>query len=176
MTKKASIYCACLVPLFLAQSISAQDTDQGEQVDQPRLPYEVVVRANETTSRLRRLKINIEDDFFEKFNQLNLDDDYDILCYKYKPTGSNINRRACEPTFYIGSRAKNTGDILFDLVGRRPPPALLSHGDIKFDTAKDFEVLQKKLSEFYTSDSELYAIGEALADVKRRIEDRKNGS
>ncbi|GJM12376.1 MAG: hypothetical protein DHS20C12_07790 [Pseudohongiella sp.] len=78
-------------PGALAQETSTPET-AGEQ---RRLPYEVVVTPNVTMGSLKKLLVQIEDDFFSKFNELNIDDAYDVHCYEYVPTGSHIRRRVC---------------------------------------------------------------------------------
>ena len=83
---------------FSSAWASAQDDDVIELTQQASsLPYEVVITPTITRLNLRKLIVDVEDDFFEKFNELNLDDDYDVACYKEKITISHITTRICEP-------------------------------------------------------------------------------
>ncbi|PCI75763.1 MAG: hypothetical protein COB20_12220 [SAR86 cluster bacterium] len=165
---------ALLLILFLAAPVLlAQDTSLPEDSDrQGRLPYEVVVTPNVTISSLKKLLVQIEDDFFDKFNELNIDDDYDVRCYKFVPTGSHIKTRVCEPNFYINARGNNASEYLYalgcyDCVAQ--PPELSTQGNLRFDTKEGFEVLQKKIEEFYRTDINFHSIGEAMSKVKLQL-------
>lgn len=174
--KSSKVRVIFSLALFLVvQPLSAQETAAAEQQNQAtNLPYEVVVTPTMNISRLRNLLFEIEDDFFAKFNELNTDDKYDVRCYKFKPARSHISRRVCEPNFYISARSENSSEIAFNLGGcatcTKPPPLVMSRSDLRFDTRKDFELLQEKLENFYATDAEFNSIGEALADIKSRIE------
>ncbi|PCJ19680.1 MAG: hypothetical protein COA96_16160 [SAR86 cluster bacterium] len=161
-----------IILFFVAPVILAQDTSPPEASGQQgRLPYEVVVTPNVTISRLRKLLVQIEDDFFDKFNELNIDDDYDVRCYKFLPTGTHIKTRVCEPEFFMDARGNNASEFLFDLSGYTFfATTLLSRKDIRHDTMEDFEILQKKVEEFYRTDINLHSIGEAMAKVKLRLD------
>lgn len=161
-----------LILLLVAPVAMAQDTSLSKVSDQQsRLPYEVVVTPNVTFGRLKKLLVQIEDDFFDKFNELNLDDDYDVDCYRFKPTGTHISRRVCEPEFFKDARAENSSDVMFVMSCRCPaaPPPLLNRRGLRAHTGTEFDVMEEKLDAFYRSDAELNAIGSALAEVKLRI-------
>jgi len=170
MTKLTSLLILFLVsPLLIAQD--APPSEEANQ--QGRLPYEVIVTPEVRFGTLKKLLIQIEDDFFAKFNELNLDDDYDVVCYRFKPTGSHISRRVCEPQFYMDARADNSGQVAFVIACNCPaaPPPLLNRRGLRSETGNDFTILEEKLDTFYRSDAELNAIGAALAKIKKRIKD-----
>lgn len=157
---------------FVAPRTIAQDTSQPKESEgQGRLPYEVIVTPNVTLSGLQKLLVQIEDDFYEKFNELNIDDDYDVQCYEFRQTGSHLKSRVCEPNFFIDARGDNASEFLFDLSGYTPfTPMLFTRKDIRHNTRADFEILQKKMVDFYRADVEFQSIGEAMAKVKSRLE------
>lgn len=164
-----------LLLLHFGSAILAQDADLSAAPEEPRrLPYEVVVNPTASISNLRNLFVHIEDDFFSKFNELNTDDEYDVHCYKFVPTGSHIPKRVCEPVFFMATREENAAEYAFNLGGcntcRKPLPWLMNQSKIRHDTAPSFEILQEKLESFYKTDAEFNAIGEAMARVKARIE------
>jgi len=154
-----------LTLFFVTPLVWAQDAAPTEEASQQgRLPYEVVVTPEVRFGTLKKLLVQIEDDFFAKFNELNLDDDYDVVCYRFKPTGSHISRRVCEPQFYMDARADNSGQVAFVIACACPaaPPPLLNRRGLRSQTGGDFNVLEEKLDTFYRNDAELNAIGAAL--------------
>lgn len=85
---------------------------------------EIIVNPTLTRQRLRQLEVEVENSFFERFNELNLEDEYDILCYRIKPIGSHISKRVCEPNFVYAARSENASEVMF-LLGNPsaiPPP------------------------------------------------------
>ena len=55
----------------------------------------------------------VQKEFYRVFNTMNDDDDYDIICHRYTPTGTNISQEACEPQFLIDKRAENAREWQF---------------------------------------------------------------
>ncbi len=90
---KAKILLPLLV-LLLPVDLGAQpaQTDTGERIDE----VEVVGQ------RLDELRFEIEANritIYELFNELNVDDQFDMHCYRRKTTGSLIKERICVPRF-----------------------------------------------------------------------------
>lgn len=63
-----------------------------------------------TPAQLRGEIKKIESELYRVFNAENENDDLDIICRKYKPTGSNIRKEACEPKFITDRRGENAAD------------------------------------------------------------------
>lgn len=61
-------------------------------------------------AQLRAEIKKIESEVYRVFNAENENDELDIICRKYKPTGSNIRKEACEPKFVTDKRAENASD------------------------------------------------------------------
>ena len=112
---KTLLRLALIFPLF-APAVVAQETRIPATVQSAGLPYEVIVTPNVTKKDLRQLIQQVEEDFFARFNELNIDDDYDVICYRYTPTNSHISRRVCEPNFKIRARADNASETAFALI------------------------------------------------------------
>lgn len=83
-----------LVSVFMCQPALG---DSAEAPAAQRLE-EVVVHGKKR-AELRMDLHHAEDRFFEVFNSLNSDDDYDIGCDDRAPVGSRIKRRVCEARF-----------------------------------------------------------------------------
>ncbi|GJM12379.1 MAG: hypothetical protein DHS20C12_07820 [Pseudohongiella sp.] len=170
---------AVLIQFVFMSEVAGQDAPVYEEATQQRrLPYEVVVRPNVTRGDLRNLIQGVEDDFFEKFNELNIDENYDIVCYKHTPTMSHISERVCEPLFLIRARGSNASESAFlggsqgkDAFNQSRGSAFLDTPDImKRVKKKDFEILQEKIEELNRSNEELRSIGSVLAQLKSRLE------
>jgi hypothetical protein len=77
---------------------------------------EVVVRGR--TPQEVRLEIErVENAVYERFNALNSDDDFDILCAENAPTGSNIPVRSCRPNFVLRAEQRAAGQSLQRMQG-----------------------------------------------------------
>ena len=156
--------------LLLSPSISAQDDSAAVSSRQAaRLPYEVVVTPNITKGDLRKLLIEVEDDFVARFNELNIDDEYDVLCYRFAPTMSHIRRRICEPNFLIRERADNAGHFAASVAAGNPS-YLFSHNEVRQEKNREYIVLQGKFDEFTTTDADLRGKAFVLSELKRRLQ------
>lgn len=164
---KPSVHTAVfLIVIFLSTLVSAQDDSVTASTKQTvRLPYEVVVTPNVTKGDLRKLLIEVEDDFVARFNELNIDDEYDVLCYRFTPTMSHIRRRICEPNFLIKERANNAGDFAAGYTAY-----LFSHSEVRQEKNREYEVLQDKFDEFTTTDADLRGKAFILSELKRRLQ------
>lgn len=141
-------------------------------------PYEIVITPTVTRTDLRGLIQTVEDDFFSRFNELNIDENYDIYCYKHTPIMSHISERVCEPLFLRRARGENSSETLFLLGSASKDAVNQSSGSANFltpdvmrrDKRKDFETLQEKMEELNQTDEELRSIGSVLAQLKARLE------
>ena len=124
----ASIYWALAVSI--AGGTPALAAEQEEQV----------VIEDLTPRQLRAETQRIEDEFYRVFNILNEEDDYDIICHSYTPTGSNRSRRACEPQFMINQRSENSSDY------RSGIAELLNMEGLRSQLQPEFEELTAKLT------------------------------
>ena len=166
-----------LIMLLMSGMAGAQQekNDAAEVVGS--LPYEVIVRPRVTRAHLRELITKVEDDFFAKFNELNIDDAYDIACYKHTPIMSHISERVCEPWFVLNTRNLNSTEVTMFLgnagkgvAGSERSAYLLTPRALNRETSSDYEILQEKMEELTRSSPEFRSIGNALAELKARLE------
>ncbi len=164
------------VLLTLSVATSAQEpspTTTAEALDKP---YEIVITPTISRAGLRDLIAGVEEDFFTKFNELNIEDAYDIVCYKYTPTMSHISRRVCEPIFMLKTRSDMASRVATLLgskwVGTRTSADMFHTSDHELVKEKrdDYRILQELMEEFTQSDREFREIGEVLAQLKSRLE------
>jgi len=79
---------------------------QAAPAPQPTEPPEKVVVPGVRPANLRAEIERLEDAVYDRFNSLNSSDEFDILCLKSEPTGSNITQRTCAPNFVIQAEAR----------------------------------------------------------------------
>lgn len=159
----------------LAQEDTAEEADRSVGAESE-LPYQITVRGRVTRARLRNLIRDVQEDFFKKFNELNIDDAYDVHCYKYTPTMSHISHRICEPAFQIDARAENAAEAAFILgcTGICGDPDLFSPRLLHRTLKPNFEILQAKLEELTRENADFRQIGNVLAELKYRLENYNN--
>lgn len=148
------------------------DVDDVRRVGQ--LPYEVIVRPRVNRAHLRDLIQKVEQDFFARFNELNPDDFYDIDCYRIRPTGTHLTGRICEPEFHTYFRSENASESMMLMISESPSMFLYSPRALKTELSPYYDRLTAMLEEHYGSDTELRAIGEALAELKERLQSYGN--
>lgn len=94
MTSRSAVVLICLLGLPFATVATA--APGGEQ----RLLDEVVVEgARIRLVRLREQLIVFEDRFYERFNQLNTRDEFDVYCHQEARIGTRLKRRYCRAVY-----------------------------------------------------------------------------
>lgn len=183
---KASLFTVAVCVTGFCYSIAgAQDAgleSETEAGNQNNENQEIGIESNKSNIReivvtplldlgdLRKLHNEVEEYFFEKFNELNLDDDFDILCYRIKPAMSHISRRVCEPNFIYIARSENASDVAFFIGTPGYPPPLLSERELVQNAKRKYEELLRRMEEMMKTDAEFNSIGNTLGEIKERME------
>ena len=115
---------------------------------------EIVVYGDKPLGTLRREVYKAEENFFDLFNSLNQDFEYDVNCYYEVPTGTHIRRHVCKANFVVDA----TSVQYVELRTRGPryptlPPELV--------IAKKKKILRQKMEAFVAEHPELL---QALAE------------
>jgi hypothetical protein len=84
-----------LVLVVMSPRALAQESD--EAADEP--IEEITVVGEKTLLSLKFAAYQAEDDFFNLFNELNENDEFDVFCGREASTGSRIKRRRCWSPF-----------------------------------------------------------------------------
>jgi hypothetical protein len=92
-------------------------SDEEMQEAPPEELEEIVVYGQRSLTELRLETFRAEDDFYDLFNSMNSDDEFDVHCNRETPTGSHIGRRVCRANYEYG--------IWSDAGGANPIPWLL---------------------------------------------------
>jgi hypothetical protein len=171
-----------IVALLLPSSLLAQQSaEAAEQQNESEKPYEVVIIGKVTRAYLRELIVDVEEDFFAKYSELNDDDAYDMYCYEYTPTMSHIKKRTCEPLFMTRRRAENGADVAFSLAGGGTfgprhrsgglgATYLESPNEMRKNQGRHYEILIQKLEELTRTNKELGEIANVMEQLKYRLE------
>ncbi|MCG8413668.1 MAG: hypothetical protein MI746_05550 [Pseudomonadales bacterium] len=165
-----------LALIFALPIAAQQESEPEESQTEAEKPYEIVVTPTLSRAGLRNLISNVEEDFYEKFNELNIDDSFDIVCYKFNPTMSHITQRVCEPTFMLKYRGENASEATFLLGSGNISAALSGLASLKTErqlfaeNRRNYDKLQELMEEFYRTDTEFRQIGEVLGNLKTRLE------
>lgn len=72
----------------------------------PRMIEEVIVLGSKSLFDLKLEMYRAEEALYDLFNSLNMDDDFDVHCYKEAPVGSHIKQRVCKTNFHRNLLAK----------------------------------------------------------------------
>ena len=72
---------------------------QAERLETEETVEEIVVIGTKPLRTMRFQMYQAEEDFLDVFNSLNSDDEFDVHCTTYAPTGSHINQRYCVANF-----------------------------------------------------------------------------
>ena len=74
---------------------------QAERLETEETVEEIVVIGTKPLRTMRFQIYQAEEDFLDVFNSLNSDDDFDVHCTTYAPTGSHVNQRYCVANFVL---------------------------------------------------------------------------
>ena len=114
---------------------------------------EIIVTAPRTLRSMRAEIDAVQDRAFALFNELNVDNDYDIVCRRETPTGSHIPVRVCRPRYVDRLEAEAAQDFLAGDAYFDPGGDILYHEDILRQKiarmAEEDPDFQHALAEFY---------------------------
>jgi len=122
-----------------------------------------VVIEDLTVAELRTEIEKIQTEFYKVFNTLNEDDEFDILCQKFTPTGSNISEIGCEPTFVTKRRGDNANDY------RSGTDELMSNEGLLKELRPEFEQLTEKMNAIAGENQYFRELGQILQMLRGRL-------
>lgn len=139
-----------LTALVVAPAVNAADEEQ-------------IVIEDLTVPQLRAEIEKIQSEFYRVFNTLNEDDEFDIVCQKFTPTGSNIPEMGCEPNFVSERRGENANDY------RLGTDELMSSDALIKELQPEFEQLTAKINEFSEENQYFQELGQILNMLRARL-------
>jgi hypothetical protein len=94
------LFAALMVGAIAAPAFAAADPKEAQAIE---TPDDVVIRAKRMKLYEMRMEmVQVEDRFYAKYNELNTDDDYDVVCSLVARTGEIRKTRKCRPAFVEG--------------------------------------------------------------------------
>jgi len=139
-----------LTALFAAAQVQGAEEEQ-------------IVIEDLTVPQLRDEIEKIQDEYYAVFNRLNENDDFDIVCQKFTPTGSNIPQTGCEPTFVTRRRGENASDY------RTGSDDLMTNDALIQELQPEFEQLTAMLNQLATSNDYFRELGQILQMLRGRL-------
>lgn len=143
------------LPVATAQN---QSSDAGESAEEG----EVIVIAELNRREVRQFIEEVEDQLYEVYNAVNDDDDFDIFCFQYKPTTSNIRERVCEPRFFTDARAENAKNS-FEVTDE-----MLSPSGLRAEYENEFEELTAKMEAAAAENPQIAELANILNQLRAR--------
>jgi uncharacterized coiled-coil protein SlyX len=119
-------------------------------------------------AELREQIERVQAEFYRVFNDINEDDNFDIICHRYLPTGSNISRDACEPQFVIDKRADNVTQSRFG------NDTLMDHGALMASLQPQFEELTRKMNAVAAENQYFSELNQVLGMLNDRLREITN--
>jgi hypothetical protein len=110
--KKMAIgfFAALMAAVVPAPALAAADPKPAPAIE---TPEDVVIRAKRMKLYEMRMEmVEVEDKFYAKYNELNTDDDYDVLCSFVSRTGEIRKTRRCEPVFVEKLKGQYAAEVL----------------------------------------------------------------
>lgn len=124
---------------------------------------EQVVIEDLTVPQLRAEIEKIQTEFYRVFNTLNESDEFDIVCQKFTPTGSNIPQVGCEPNFVSARRGANANDY------RSGTDELINNDALIKELRPEFEQLTAMMNEIASKNEYFQELGEILQMLRGRL-------
>lgn len=176
-------YALLSTSFFCSGLILAQDQSSSEAVAASQsadtLPAEIIVTPLMNRSNLRSLISKVQEDFVKRFNELNLDDDYDVDCYNYTSTGTHLTKQICEPKFFRNSRREDAQLAALNMnFEKKGAPVLArlelvqvqSDEELALGVKKKYEIMQEKVAELTNSDQTLKTLIRNLNELSAALE------
>lgn len=95
----AAACCGCALWSLAFGQEEGQESTEAAPPPTASFDEEVIVRG-QTPERLRAQIQEAEEAYFDRFNEINSSDEFDIVCYYRVEIGSKIPRRRCLPRFW----------------------------------------------------------------------------
>jgi hypothetical protein len=129
---------------------------------------EITVYGDKSVSALRRDVYIAEENFFDLFNSLNQDDEYDVRCYYEVPSFTHIRHHVCRANFVIDATSAQAEDWRTDGPRRPIAPAAWNIQSKKKRLRELMEALVAKRPELNQALNKYTEAKEVLESEKKR--------
>jgi hypothetical protein len=167
--------CASVLAVFHIAYAPSADADETESDGQETIE-EIIVYGEKSLSQLRRDLHLASEAFFDVYNALNSDDDFDILCDYETKLGERRRNHVCRPRFALKAEARETSAYLLSGAGvqRSTGPAAGFNAGNGFVSPTAKRVLEKEAL-MWEEVSELLAQHPELREAMAELVRAKNG-
>lgn len=165
----AAACCGCsLWSIASGQESSQEGGQQGAEAPAASFDEEVIVRG-QTLDTLRDLIREAEEAYFNRFNEINSSDDFDITCYYRVEIGSRMLHRRCLPNFWR-DRDANIGEET-----ARQMQGSFAINSQQFVAEQEYmsQRLVAEMEQLTAEDPELLRAVTRLANLKQTLDDSK---
>ena len=97
-----------LISIGMSNIASAQEVQQSPAAPTETIE-EIVVYGDKSLHTLKQVVFRAEEDFFELFSSLNMDEEFDIRCFYEIPTGTRIRQHVCRANFVTAATSAEAG-------------------------------------------------------------------
>ena len=149
--------------VLLAQEAQATSEAPAEDARYADLE-EIIVTAPRTLRSMRAEIDEVQNRAFALFNELNVDNDYDIVCRRETPTGSYIPVRVCRPRYADRLEAEATQDFLAGDAFFDPGGDIMYHDDI---LRQKIARMAEENPDFHHALAEFYRVKTAYEEERR---------
>ncbi len=186
LSKAAVVAAVCAVPVLLAApALTEEATPQAARAPAaaqapaaagagtsgaPHSPTlsgddEIVVQGRRPAQLRAEIRL-AEDAFYDRFNAIDGDHAYDIVCRDELQTGTHIPRRECRPRFELEAQAGEAAAELQGLEGG------IARGSGQFENRANYKqgLLKKKMRKLIAKDPQLQKALKHLVDLKDAYE------
>ncbi|MGI9260528.1 MAG: hypothetical protein ACR2QR_00760 [Woeseiaceae bacterium] len=154
---------ALIVTILSLPMLAVAQSDAGSE--------QQVAVSQKSMAELRRETYAAEEDFYEIYNKLNDDKEYDVRCFYEKPTGTNIKNHVCRAQFVTKAfqrHARRNRNNLSSVANQDADPVLAEKTQIyqaKMEALMaESPELQQAFSRYNTARVEFFAKREAIAN------------
>jgi len=112
----SALFALCTFIVFpVSAGLYGSEIQQEEDVNEPEIER-IQVTGEKSRIYFRRAMIKAEDNFYDLYNQLTLNNDFKIQCEMAFKAGSHIKHRVCKPNFTKTIRSDMHAESLSDMM------------------------------------------------------------
>lgn len=142
---------------FLCEGVLAQQATEFEE--------EIIVRGEASRRTIRIQLQRAELAVYERFNDINSSDDFDIHCRLSAPIGSHIKRRTCDANFVSEAERRVGKELAWAITGGQ---VQISDGVAMRATLRKQE-LEEEMARLFAQDAQLQAAFVRVADLQQTL-------
>lgn len=114
-----TVYC-----LWLTSSMALAESAAPESPKAPPDVRDEIIVLGKSWGEIRAQVQRAEEAVYDRFNEINSNDEFDIYCYKEAPTGTHILHRTCESNAWRTALSKMGSEIMRGSAGSAGSPGL----------------------------------------------------